>query len=140
MIRRPPRSTLFPYTTLFRSDPASAPTGPASAQLERRELPLQPCLLHRLIRIFVALFQIRRAAASAFPPGPMIARAPSPKPFRRFLEIRAQVESANPPAASERSRYFPAFPVPLRRDAIRAGSAACARTSLAPARLSLTSR
>src|SRR5260370_10141194 len=23
MIRRPPRSTLFPYTTLFRSDPAS---------------------------------------------------------------------------------------------------------------------
>src|SRR5256885_5714232 len=74
MIRRPPRSTLFPYTTLFRSDPASAPTGPASAQLERRELPLQPALLHRLIRIVVALFQIRRAAASAFPPGPMIAR------------------------------------------------------------------
>src|SRR5256885_11982265 len=25
MIRRPPRSTLFPYTTLFRSGPASAP-------------------------------------------------------------------------------------------------------------------
>src|SRR2546430_11557485 len=24
MIRRPPRSTLFPYTTLFRSDPAFA--------------------------------------------------------------------------------------------------------------------
>src|SRR3712207_8870446 len=24
MIRRPPRSTLFPYTTLFRSDPAGA--------------------------------------------------------------------------------------------------------------------
>src|SRR5256885_7307260 len=23
MMRRPPRSTLFPYTTLFRSDPAS---------------------------------------------------------------------------------------------------------------------
>src|SRR2546426_3597631 len=27
MIRRPPRSTLFPYTTLFRSRPASAATG-----------------------------------------------------------------------------------------------------------------
>src|SRR3712207_7842375 len=26
MIRRPPRSTLFPYTTLFRSDPTAAPT------------------------------------------------------------------------------------------------------------------
>src|SRR6266511_6276075 len=25
MIRRPPRSTLFPYTTLFRSDPAADP-------------------------------------------------------------------------------------------------------------------
>src|SRR5467141_4922627 len=26
MIRRPPRSTLFPYTTLFRSQPATART------------------------------------------------------------------------------------------------------------------
>src|SRR3712207_9214437 len=30
MIRRPPRSTLFPYTTLFRSRPASAQ--PSSGQ------------------------------------------------------------------------------------------------------------
>src|SRR5688572_32586014 len=28
MIRRPPRSTLFPYTTLFRSPPASAGGSP----------------------------------------------------------------------------------------------------------------
>src|SRR5689334_24656277 len=27
MIRRPPRSTLFPYTTLFRSDPAEKAFG-----------------------------------------------------------------------------------------------------------------
>src|SRR2546428_2499636 len=26
MIRRPPRSTLFPYTTLFRSDPETPPS------------------------------------------------------------------------------------------------------------------
>src|SRR3712207_8843458 len=26
MIRRPPRSTLFPYTTLFRSSPSFSPT------------------------------------------------------------------------------------------------------------------
>src|SRR3712207_7487195 len=32
MIRRPPRSTLFPYTTLFRSDRAEA-------HADRRELP-----------------------------------------------------------------------------------------------------
>src|SRR5216683_5725366 len=28
MIRRPPRSTLFPYTTLFRSPPTAAGTSP----------------------------------------------------------------------------------------------------------------
>src|SRR5689334_23594591 len=33
MIRRPPRSTLFPYTTLFRSRP-----GPAEARLEGERL------------------------------------------------------------------------------------------------------
>src|SRR3712207_7617417 len=27
MIRRPPRSTLFPYTTLFRSGPLTTPVG-----------------------------------------------------------------------------------------------------------------
>src|SRR2546426_4844334 len=30
MIRRPPRSTLFPYTTLFRSMPAAISTPPPS--------------------------------------------------------------------------------------------------------------
>src|SRR2546427_4426284 len=30
MIRRPPRSTLFPYTTLFRSPPPGAPSGPSA--------------------------------------------------------------------------------------------------------------
>src|SRR3712207_8706792 len=35
MIRRPPRSTLFPYTTLFRSDRLGAPGGPQSLRLER---------------------------------------------------------------------------------------------------------
>src|SRR2546426_6694620 len=37
MIRRPPRSTLFPYTTLFRSRPSLAPParapGPAAGAL-----------------------------------------------------------------------------------------------------------
>src|SRR2546422_4522669 len=32
MIRRPPRSTLFPYTTLFRSLGAPAPPRPRSCQ------------------------------------------------------------------------------------------------------------
>src|SRR2546422_8619586 len=35
MIRRPPRSTLFPYTTLFRSDLALGALGVKSAELAR---------------------------------------------------------------------------------------------------------
>src|SRR3712207_8487981 len=33
MIRRPPRSTLFPYTTLFRSETEGAPPGPHRQRL-----------------------------------------------------------------------------------------------------------
>src|SRR5205807_4821926 len=35
MIRRPPRSTLFPYTTLFRSDAHGAPALPRLARVGR---------------------------------------------------------------------------------------------------------
>src|SRR2546422_7423257 len=34
MIRRPPRSTLFPYTTLFRSDPHATSPPPSKATEE----------------------------------------------------------------------------------------------------------
>src|SRR5256885_10932859 len=36
MIRRPPRSTLFPYTTLFRSDVSEAAGGAGGAAGEHR--------------------------------------------------------------------------------------------------------
>src|SRR3712207_8933130 len=43
MIRRPPRSTLFPYTTLFRSPPPKeAYRGPSSGSRPRRESPPKP--------------------------------------------------------------------------------------------------
>src|SRR2546422_7885093 len=35
MIRRPPRSTLFPYTTLFRSRVAAQPHQPLLGQVDR---------------------------------------------------------------------------------------------------------
>src|SRR3989449_4481130 len=41
MIRRPPRSTLFPYTTLFRSDVA------AHAEAAAPEVELAALVLHR---------------------------------------------------------------------------------------------
>src|SRR3712207_7092766 len=43
MIRRPPRSTLFPYTTLFRSSPSCGPPDrtPASARGGERRPPAE---------------------------------------------------------------------------------------------------
>src|SRR2546427_8027163 len=37
MIRRPPRSTLFPYTTLFRSGPAAGPDRVREGPLRLRQ-------------------------------------------------------------------------------------------------------
>src|SRR2546430_13021770 len=41
MIRRPPRSTLFPYTTLFRSGVLLARVQPAGGQPARPRLPVR---------------------------------------------------------------------------------------------------
>src|SRR5258705_7258359 len=45
MIRRPPRSTLFPYTTLFRSKTAPRPEPPPSSP--RRCAPCRPAAAAR---------------------------------------------------------------------------------------------
>src|SRR5690349_23392929 len=42
MIRRPPRSTLFPYTTLFRSDGAGGDAGLAPDAVRERHLISRP--------------------------------------------------------------------------------------------------
>src|SRR3712207_7118475 len=50
MIRRPPRSTLFPYTTLFRSvgaPPASRPRGTALPRDVSRRGPVLACRNNR---------------------------------------------------------------------------------------------
>src|SRR2546428_7261307 len=46
MIRRPPRSTLFPYTTLFRSQCDRPPVGRGVVPQERREAPEIPGAPH----------------------------------------------------------------------------------------------
>src|SRR2546427_7258124 len=43
MIRRPPRSTLFPYTTLFRSEPEGGRPGRLSAASSRLALGVLAC-------------------------------------------------------------------------------------------------
>src|SRR5436309_9145942 len=57
MIRRPPRSTLFPYTTLFRSPMVSGP--PGSRPLGRRGASSTGCLFSLLI--FVAVLYYGRS-------------------------------------------------------------------------------
>src|SRR2546422_11765910 len=47
MIRRPPRSTLFPYTTLFRSGQALDAVGPDRDPLEQRSRLVVARLAHR---------------------------------------------------------------------------------------------
>src|SRR3712207_8550464 len=46
MIRRPPRSTLFPYTTLFRSQPVPGLNGVLDAELHRVHAELSGQLVH----------------------------------------------------------------------------------------------
>src|SRR2546429_6226322 len=41
MIRRPPRSTLFPYTTLFRSQPRDQPRAAKDADLLADQVPAE---------------------------------------------------------------------------------------------------
>src|SRR5256885_12601338 len=47
MIRRPPRSTLFPYPTLFRSEQAPRPLRQARQQLGRRTARVREALRRR---------------------------------------------------------------------------------------------
>src|SRR3712207_6892924 len=67
MIRRPPRSTLFPYTTLFRSSPAASRHHLAersgSSQVENGTASL-PCL-RRLNRSSSAAATMRPSTTSA---------------------------------------------------------------------------
>src|SRR2546427_7193965 len=81
MIRRPPRSTLFPYTTLFRSD--------APLHLADRQLPL-----------VVQHFQdpkLRRAEAKAGDAGPRVAFHGVERPGQDDPELEGHV----PPRSEE---------------------------------------
>src|SRR5258707_5471140 len=51
MIRRPPRSTLFPYTTLFRSFPRAARTRTRMSCSEKPRMPAsRRASSHRIVR------------------------------------------------------------------------------------------
>jgi len=82
MIRRPPRSTLFPYTTLFRSLPASGP-GPL---LPRRSLLRFVALTLAAIPLFAGflpiLFDDRRRGLQDLIARTVVVDASEDKPAR----------------------------------------------------------
>src|SRR3712207_7524424 len=59
MIRRPPRSTLFPYTTLFRSVPAGGRDARRGPDRQRRHAPVRR---RRALRADVLLRPVARRA------------------------------------------------------------------------------
>src|SRR2546428_1001088 len=66
MIRRPPRSTLFPYTTLFRSPlPAARPTTPRLLPVVTQKLtaPAVGGVVHAVVALY--LTESAKYAASA---------------------------------------------------------------------------
>src|SRR2546427_8706276 len=71
MIRRPPRSTLFPYTTLFRSHRAPGSPLPASAAPARQSVP-------------------RAAAAAPLPPADKYPPAAAERSEEHTSELQSQ--------------------------------------------------
>src|SRR5438270_6028547 len=74
MIRRPPRSTLFPYTTLFRSHPPAgsaarspAPCAPASRRPPRRRDRKSTRLNSSHSQISYAVFCLKKKKTSSKP-------------------------------------------------------------------------
>src|SRR2546427_13097098 len=93
MIRRPPRSTLFPYTTLFRSvwvPPVTLPLPAAGAKVTvtpETGLPLPSCTitaggeLTALPARADCVVGLLAAIATAGPAGSVVAARAGPRPF-----------------------------------------------------------
>src|SRR5260370_40552907 len=116
MIRRPPRSTLFPYTTLFRSRPP--PADPAVPRPGAGAPAGQGPLGGRQRRPLRAL---GRAVPGRRARGPVAARHHVPLPPRRPLRRRGEPRRAVPPLAPARLRRrpvlrHPADPPPVSPD------------------------
>src|SRR3712207_6850791 len=87
MIRRPPRSTLFPYTTLFRS--LAAPRPPDTIAALRRE-PARGRLQHGGRRSGAA---VGAHSGGSVPVGPVSGRPRDRAPRRRSEEHTSELQS-----------------------------------------------
>src|SRR5690349_23711951 len=79
MIRRPPRSTLFPYTTLFRSMRMAGPRNPVSSSAAKAEHPVPP------VR--------RRGPPETFSPGADHDQRPRSRTMTRSEEHTSELQS-----------------------------------------------
>src|SRR3712207_8217419 len=96
MIRRPPRSTLFPYTTLFRSEPSAMHVATIGLDLAKHVFQVhgvdaegRPVLRKRLRRSEVAAF------FAALPPCLRSEEHTSELQSRQYLVCRLLLEKKN---------------------------------------------
>src|ERR1039458_2061532 len=111
MIRRPPRSTLFPYTTLFRSEPHRG----VQERLPRRPLELSPLPGQRLPPA-PARLRLQPGQPVPLAVAPALALGPDRNPPRPTLQNRRS-RAPHRPLCSLSPRQRLALPelVPLRR-------------------------
>src|SRR3712207_9218409 len=86
MIRRPPRSTLFPYTTLFRSLDAEESRSPARGRAVRRV----SRWFRRLGEVALCLVLVERHVTAPFPCAPSAARRAAAARPRRCRTPRSE--------------------------------------------------
>src|SRR2546430_6070643 len=126
MIRRPPRSTLFPYTTLFRSDPKRTPPKP---DLRRMLRPRGPVVVFGASNFPLAFGTVGGDTASALAAGcPVVVKGQDRK-STRLNSSHSQISYAvfclekkrHQPAVSSIYRQLasdPPPPGPLRAPAL----------------------
>src|SRR3712207_6933294 len=93
MIRRPPRSTLFPYTTLFRSIESGVSKGPAAVIKTHHNVGGLPKWLNlKVIEPLRYLYkdEVRKAAKLLGVPDELLKRHPFPGPGLAVRIIRSE--------------------------------------------------
>src|SRR5256885_13499787 len=103
MIRRPPRSPLFPYTTLFRSDPATLATAAAS-RTRRVRIGLAAAILpfHHPLRLAEQLALVDVVSRGRLDIG--VGRGNPPAEFKGY----------HVPQQENRARFYEAVGITLR--------------------------
>src|SRR3712207_8789393 len=95
MIREPPRSTLFPYTTLFRS-PDGTPYSPAIQMVMGRALAKEPSMRYGTAGELAEAFAAACAVPEARPAAPKarLRRAPRDRKSTRLNSSHANISYA----------------------------------------------